>query len=594
MDVEFKLIGDLTMRQFAYLCVFGGLAYLSIIAPTGIFKIPLFLLCCVLGIGLAFVPIEERGLDQWIVNFLKAVYSPTQMIWKKENSLPSFFLHESVNVVKQELITLAPTSSRRQLEEYLRYQEGVQKTVDPLDIPEQEYVAKIRMISASLPDYQAPSSTTVGLDEPEFSYDSQVTVLESEPELVQQPEESQEELVPEKPEPIIETPESAQQKQQVPSQDNQVLAVPVSTPLAETQVLKSTELQKPSVTPPSASVSTATSFVPTPTSSSQPQSTPVSQPTSTPVAKPRVQVPTPATKPRPVEKKRDTQLPKIIRESRTDRDVRFLAPMTPDMHSGRRFTQLLPKSGVLHLPIRNTNDGLTQRETVDIESDLRDKAQKLQQLLDQIKETELGQGPSSIKTAPKQSSTSFVSAPSEPSTSTFANPVNSQLNTQVDELQKKLDEMQQQLENKQALLDNISRVPAPERTVLPERKIPVMENIVPVPTPGTAMPAQAGAVQANSMAQFLSSKPNTVTGVLKDPTGKSLESVLLLIKDVKGDPVRAFKTNKLGQFIISTPLDNGRYTLEVSPMNELGLTFDIISIEANGKVLPSLEVVGRN
>jgi hypothetical protein len=571
MDVEFKLIGDLTMRQFAYLCVFGGLAYLAIIAPTGIFKIPLFFISCALGIGLAFIPVEERGLDQWIVNFLKAVYSPTQMVWKKENSLPSFFLHESVNLVKQELITLAPTSSRRQLEEYLRYQEGVQKIVDPLDIPEQEYAEKVLRLSAAMPDYQsAGSATAVAVDEPVFTYSS--APQPDDQQYVEEPEEPAEveeleEVV--KPQPIIEMPEEiiAEPTPTVPLVQETISAQPAEiSPVSGTEELPSQPVPMPIPTP-------------TPVTNVEP---PKAMTPSTPQK-------SPASKPHSVEKKKEVQQPlRIMRERRPERDARFLAPMTPDMHSGRRFMQLLPSNGVLQLPTRRSGVVMPQQDRANIESDLRDKAQKLQQLLDQIKGSEFGQ-PSVVKTAPKPDE-NVSSLPPIPPSIPVPQPVAtpSPDTSRAEELQKKLEEMQKQLEDKQALLDTISKVPTPERAVIPERRLPDIA----VPTPSNS--TSSAPVQGSAMGQFLSAKPNVITGVLKDPVGQTLEGVLLLIKDGKGDPVRAFKTNKLGQFITSTPLVNGNYTLEVSPMNELGLTFDIISIEAKGQVIPSLEVTGRS
>lgn len=142
MDVEFKLIGDLTMRQFSYLFVLGLLAYLSYLFVFGVLKIPVVAFLILLGVGLAFVPIQERGMDEWIVNFFRAIKNPTQRVWKKEPQLPSAFVYDSLAVVRQEMITLAPTSSRRKLEEYLRSQEkNVQE--DPLDIPIKEYTLKV-------------------------------------------------------------------------------------------------------------------------------------------------------------------------------------------------------------------------------------------------------------------------------------------------------------------------------------------------------------------------------------------------------------------------------------------------------------------
>jgi hypothetical protein len=92
---------------------------------------------------LAFVPVQERGLDVWIVNLIRAIYTPTQRIWRKEIVVPAAFTYESVNVVKQEMITLAPTSSRRKLEEFLKYTDD-EENKDPLDIPEKDYIMKVK------------------------------------------------------------------------------------------------------------------------------------------------------------------------------------------------------------------------------------------------------------------------------------------------------------------------------------------------------------------------------------------------------------------------------------------------------------------
>ena len=63
-----------------------------------------------------------------------------------------------------------------------------------------------------------------------------------------------------------------------------------------------------------------------------------------------------------------------------------------------------------------------------------------------------------------------------------------------------------------------------------------------------------------------------------------------MVKDVKGDVVRALKTNKLGQFKTQTSLNNGRYTVEAIKGGE---NFDIISIEARGVPLPQLTLIGK-
>ena len=83
------------------------------------------------------------------------------------------------------------------------------------------------------------------------------------------------------------------------------------------------------------------------------------------------------------------------------------------------------------------------------------------------------------------------------------------------------------------------------------------------------------------------SKPNTVTGQVLDPEGKIVEGAILEIKDTEGRPVRALRSNKLGHFMIVTPLLNGNY--EITTEKE-GLTFDTFSFEAQGKTIPPFAI----
>src|SRR3989344_3657652 len=81
---QFRLVGDMTIRQFGYLA--GGiiLGYISYKLPLPFFFTwPLAITSAVGGFGLAFVPIEERPMDVWIMSFFKNVYSPTQYVWQK-------------------------------------------------------------------------------------------------------------------------------------------------------------------------------------------------------------------------------------------------------------------------------------------------------------------------------------------------------------------------------------------------------------------------------------------------------------------------------------------------------------------------------
>lgn len=83
---KFRLIGDMTIKQFVYLAVFiviGIILYNLPLPPF--FRLPLSFISILLGIGIAFVPFQGRSLEQWIIAFIKSIYSPTQYIWQQSD-----------------------------------------------------------------------------------------------------------------------------------------------------------------------------------------------------------------------------------------------------------------------------------------------------------------------------------------------------------------------------------------------------------------------------------------------------------------------------------------------------------------------------
>lgn len=85
----------------------------------------------------------------------------------------------------------------------------------------------------------------------------------------------------------------------------------------------------------------------------------------------------------------------------------------------------------------------------------------------------------------------------------------------------------------------------------------------------------------------LSTSPNILSGMVLTQDGRIVESAIVEIRDQHGLPVRALKTNKLGQFSIATPLPNGNYELEIE---KDGLSFDILKIEAKGEIMQPIEI----
>jgi len=85
---------------------------------------------------------------------------------------------------------------------------------------------------------------------------------------------------------------------------------------------------------------------------------------------------------------------------------------------------------------------------------------------------------------------------------------------------------------------------------------------------------------------------NLIAGIIKDPQRKLLPNIILTIKDKSGLPVRALKTNKLGQFATATPLPNGTYLLEVEdPLKRY--VFDVAQISLSGKVFLPIEIIAK-
>ncbi|MEK7524917.1 MAG: PrgI family protein, partial [Patescibacteria group bacterium] len=81
---KFRLIGDMTLKQFIWLAggIILGLFIYQLPLPF-FFKYPLAAIAVGLGAGIAFVPIEGRQMDKWLIAFIKSIYSPTQYVWQK-------------------------------------------------------------------------------------------------------------------------------------------------------------------------------------------------------------------------------------------------------------------------------------------------------------------------------------------------------------------------------------------------------------------------------------------------------------------------------------------------------------------------------
>ena len=123
---EFKLVGDMTLKQFFQLA--GGITVSLIFYATplpGVIKWPLVLLFGLLGAALAFLPIEERPLSQWFLAFIKAVYSPTLYTWDANSAEDVFAKSTSVDTTPTTLsATNSDLTGAGQSEEVKKFEQG--------------------------------------------------------------------------------------------------------------------------------------------------------------------------------------------------------------------------------------------------------------------------------------------------------------------------------------------------------------------------------------------------------------------------------------------------------------------------------------
>ena len=87
--------------------------------------------------------------------------------------------------------------------------------------------------------------------------------------------------------------------------------------------------------------------------------------------------------------------------------------------------------------------------------------------------------------------------------------------------------------------------------------------------------------------------PNVVMGIVKDPRGRVLPTVLVGIIDQQQVPVRAFKTNALGQFAAATTLADGTYTVLLEDPRKTN-EFEQLSITLDGNIFQPLEIISMD
>lgn len=150
---QFHLIGDMTLRQFGYLA--SGVIIAYIIYRTSplpqILTLPIVGIFGFLGVAFAFLPIQERPLDRWLLAFVRSIFSPTQYIWQKQNVPAKIFTEEAKTMVKKQ--------AKKHIEAHQDAQEKLKKYLaslptqphETLNIREKKYIDQMLSLFGSIP-----------------------------------------------------------------------------------------------------------------------------------------------------------------------------------------------------------------------------------------------------------------------------------------------------------------------------------------------------------------------------------------------------------------------------------------------------------
>jgi hypothetical protein len=102
--------------------------------------------------------------------------------------------------------------------------------------------------------------------------------------------------------------------------------------------------------------------------------------------------------------------------------------------------------------------------------------------------------------------------------------------------------------------------------------------------------AQAATFSPEAAPPSPPTRPNVVVGQTLDTSGKIIDGAILEIKDSVGRSVRALRTNRLGHFMIVTPLSDGKFQITTE---KEGYKFEPVTITLENRVVPPIVIKGE-
>lgn len=165
---KFHLVGSMTLKQFAE--VLAGVVIAFVIFKSGlpgIIRWPFILLFAGTGVMAAFVPIEERPLDHWIISFFKVLFRPTKFFWKREPQIPDLFNYtpQDRDASYGSDVDLAP-ARKQKIYQYLQSIYQPSQELDAFDLDESNAVSQLLNDFQNTPTFVKPQKNQMEIKKP--------------------------------------------------------------------------------------------------------------------------------------------------------------------------------------------------------------------------------------------------------------------------------------------------------------------------------------------------------------------------------------------------------------------------------------------
>lgn len=533
---QFKLFGNLTVRQFMMLVgpmTIAGIIFFSEMEPV-IVKYFLAGAIGLAGFFVALVPVGGRPFDKWIVAFIKAVFAPTQRIWIKEKQIPEFLSVVTTPVVDEKIPEEVTEKGRERLLAYLK----------------------------SLPkDNQSPLDTREAVALSGLNFNVETVGAANIPAPIVWPSSFEVER------------EQIKRNEDVFSSedDSSEVQVKVAEPVAISSFQEipkkpgGRKVQKPPQVTSTAMAQVSTK--PGPVTPTRVKIHPSAKPFSLQGIEDRLSF-LPGNKPSAgkhvtrVEQMHVLRRPRLKAHLASDGNFELdniISVVEPDSHI--KFVRGVGKTRVRKLHF-------APPANFDL-SKLPIRGERRFEISEELKRRFSFADESPQVVLPNERS--VVDNKMNLDTSGVGRDISQVLPKQV---------------------GVVSRTPAPKAKVQinPEVVNRVSDTQSRFAVTDTKKQEDFGQALTGAQIIPLTSVPNVISGLVTDDGGTPIEGAVLVLRDATGIPVRALKTNKLGQFLSATPLANGAYTIEVE--SDVA-AFKAVNLNLSGQIVSPIGLKGE-